>query len=145
MHTMSLDHPKQRLVFYGAQDLNQSIRDDVQQFVSELAVSRVWSIAPPIFIDEMDGENSLQVVGGMLEIYSALPPYALPLDMDSVNLEEVEAMVDAVRALSEKENLSFEFQLDAIYVGCIEDGVIERTLQNGLIAPWRDNLSRQRK
>lgn len=140
MHTMPLDHPKQRLIFYVAQDLDRSIRAGVQQLVNELAASRVWSIAPPSFIDEMD-ENALEVVGGMLEIYSALPPNILPLDVDSKNLEEVEALIGAVRSLSEKEGLSFEFQLDATYVGSIEDGVIDRILQEGLLAPWRDNLT----
>ncbi|MEE1923252.1 hypothetical protein V0R50_30815 [Pseudomonas sp. 148P] len=140
MHTMPLDHSKQRMIFYVAQDLDQSIRTGVQRLVSELAASRIWSIAPPSFIDEMD-ENALEVVGGMLEVYSALPPNILPLDVDAKNLEEVEVLIDAVRALSEKEGLSFEFQLDDTYVGSIEDGVVDRLLQEGLLAPWRDNLS----
>lgn len=142
MHIMPLDHPKQRLIFYVAQDFDQSISSGVQQLVNELAASRAWSIAPPSFIDEVD-ENSLEVLGGMLEIYSALPPNTLPHDVDSKNLEEVEALVGAVRALSEKNGLSIEFQLDATYVGSIEDGVIDRILQEGLLVPWRDNLRKQ--
>ncbi|OLU16548.1 hypothetical protein BVH01_08115 [Pseudomonas sp. PA1(2017)] len=139
MHVMPLDHAKQKLIFYVAQDLDQSIKSDVQQLVKELAATRVWSIAPPRLIDEID-ENGLEVVGGVLEIYSALPPYILPLDVDSKNLEEVEELIGAVRDLSKKESLSFEFQLDATYVGSIEDGVVDRVLQEGLLAPWRDNL-----
>ncbi|MFY1018201.1 hypothetical protein [Ectopseudomonas khazarica] len=140
MHVMPLDHAKQKLIFYVAQDLDQSIKSDVQQLVKELAASRVWCTAPPSLIDEID-ENGLEVVGGMLEIYSALPPNILPRDVDSKNLEEVEELIGAVRDLSEKVSLSFEFQLDATYVGSIEDGVIDRVLQEGLLAPWRDNLS----
>ncbi len=140
MHAMSLDHAKQKLIFYVAQDLDQSIKSNVQQLVKELAASRVWSIAPPSLIDEID-ENGLEVVGGMLEVYSALPPSMLPRDVDSKNLEEVEELIGAVRDLSEKVSISFEFQLDATYVGSIEDGVIDRVLQEGLLAPWRDNLS----
>jgi len=140
MHTMQLDHAKQKLIFYVAQDLDQSIKSDVQQLVNELAASRVWSIAPPILVDELD-ENGLEVVGGMLEIYSALPPKKLPVDVDLKNLEEVEELIGAVRDLSEKGSLSFEFQLDATYVGGIEDGVIDRVLQEGLLASWRNNLS----
>lgn len=140
MHVMPLEHAKQKLIFYVAQDLDQSIRSDVQQLVKKLAASRVWSIAPPSLIDEID-DNGLEVVGGMLEIYSALPPNILPSDVDSKNLEEVEELIDAIRDLSEKASLSFEFQLDATYVGSIEDGVIDRILQEGLLAPWRDNLS----
>lgn len=140
MYVMPLEHAKQKLIFYVAQDLDQSIKSNVQQLVKELAASRVWSIAPPSVIDEID-ENGLEVVGGMLEIYSALPPNILPRDVDSKNLEEVEELIGAVRDLSEKVSLSFEFQLDATYVGSIEDGVIDRVLQEGLLAPWRDNLS----
>lgn len=140
MHAILLDHPKQNLIFYVAQDLDQSIRSDVHQLVSELAASRVWSIAPPTMVDEID-ENGLEVVGGTLEIYSALPPEKLPHDVDLKNLEEVEALIHAVRELSEKGSISFEFQLGATYVGSIEDGVIDRVLQEGLLAPWRNYLS----
>lgn len=101
MHAMPLDHAKQKLIFYVAQDLDQTIKSDVQQLVEELAASRVWSIAPPSLIDEID-ENGLEVVGGMLEIYSALPPNILPLDVDVKNLDEVEELISAVRDLSEK-------------------------------------------
>ncbi|MCU1731920.1 MULTISPECIES: hypothetical protein [unclassified Pseudomonas] len=140
MHVMPLDHAKQKLIFYVAQDLDQSTKSDVQQLVKDLAASRVWSIAPPSLIDEID-ENGLEVVGGVLEIYSALPPSILPLDVDSKNLEEVEELIGAVRYLSEKASLSFEFQLDTTYVGSIDDGVVDRVLQEGLFAPWRENLS----
>ncbi|OUM30562.1 hypothetical protein B8W72_17485 [Pseudomonas putida] len=140
MHAILLDHAKQNLIFYVAQDLDQSIRSDVHQLVSELAASRVWSIAPPTMVDEID-ENGVEVVGGTLEIYSALPPEKLPHDVDLKNLEEVEALIHAVRDLSEQGSISFEFQLGATYVGSIEDGVIDRVLQEGLLAPWRNYLS----
>ncbi|AHL32072.1 hypothetical protein CD58_03820 [Pseudomonas brassicacearum] len=140
MNVIPLSHTTQKLIFYVAQDLNLSVRFDVKQLMNELAVSRIWSIAPPSFIDEKD-ENDLEVVGGMLEIYSAIPPNTLPVGMDSKKLEEVEVLIEAVRALSEKNCLSFEFQLDATYVGCIEDGVVDRVLQEGLLTPWRNNLS----
>lgn len=140
MHAIPLDHAKQNLIFYVAQDLDQSIRSDVHQLVSELAASRVWSIALPISVNEID-ENGLEVVGGTLEIYSALSPEKLPHDVDLKNLEEVEALIHAVRDLSEKGSISFEFQLGATYVGSIEDGVIDRVLQEGLLAPWRNYLS----
>jgi hypothetical protein len=143
MHVIPLDHAKQKVIFYVAQDLDQSTKSDVQQLVKDLAASRVWSIAPPSLIDEID-ENGLEVVGGLLEIYSALPPSILPLDVDSKNLEEVEELIGAVRCLSEKASLSFEFQLDTTYVGSIDDGVVDRVLREGLLAPWRENLSGNR-
>lgn len=139
MNVISPDHAKQKLIFYVAQDFYQSVRSYVQQLMKELAASRIWSVAPPSFIDELD-KNGLEVVGGMLEVYSALPPNILPVEVDSKNLEEVEELIGAVRNLSEKRSLSFEFLIDATYVGSIEDGVVDRVLQEGLLAPWRDSL-----
>lgn len=139
MHSIPLELAKQKLIFYVAQDLDQSIRSNVQQLVNEVAASRIWSVTPPSFIDEID-ESGMEVVGGILEIYSALPPNLLPIEMDSKNLDDVEALVGAVKKLSENESLSFEFQLDTTYVGAIEDGVIDRVLLDGLLVPWRNHL-----
>lgn len=96
MHSIPLELAKQKLIFYVAQDLDQSIRSNVQQLVNEVAASRIWSVTPPSFIDEID-ESGTEVVGGMLEIYSALPPNLLPIEMDSKNLDDVEALVGAVK------------------------------------------------
>ncbi|CAI2797462.1 MULTISPECIES: hypothetical protein [Pseudomonas fluorescens group] len=139
MHSIPLELAKQKLIFYVAQDLDQSIRSNVQQLVNKVAASRIWSVTPPSFIDEID-ESGTEVVGGILEIYSALPPNLLPIEMDSKNLDDVEALVGAVKKLSENESLSFEFQLDTTYVGAIEDGVIDRVLLDGLLVPWRNHL-----
>jgi len=139
MHSIPLELAKQKLIFYVAQDLDQSIRSNVQQLVNEVAASRIWSVTPPSFIDEID-ESGTEVVGGILEIYSALPPNLLPIEMDSKNLDDVEALVGAVKKLSENESLSFEFQLDTTFVGAIEDGVIDRVLMDGLLVPWRNHL-----
>lgn len=139
MHSIQLKFAKQKLIFYVAQDLDQTIRSNVEQLVNEVAASRIWSVTPPSYIDEID-ENGAEVVGGILEIYSALPPNILPIEMDSKNLDDVEALVGAVKKLSEKENLSFEFQLDATFVGAIEDGVIDRVLMYGLLVPWRNHI-----
>lgn len=139
MHSIPLELAKQKLIFYVAQDLDQSIGSNVQQLVNKVAASRIWSVTPPSFIDEID-ESGTEVVGGILEIYSALPPNLLPIEMDSKNLDDVEALVGAVKKLSENESLSFEFQLDTTYVGAIEDGVIDRVLLDGLLVPWRNHL-----
>lgn len=139
MHSIPLELAKQKLIFHVAQDLDQTIRSKVQQLVNEVAASRIWSITPPSFIDEID-ESGAEVVGGILEIYSALPPNILPIEMDSKNLDDVEALVGAVKKLSENENFSFEFQLDTTFVGAIEDGVIDRVLLDGLLVPWRNHL-----
>lgn len=139
MHPTPLECAKQKFIFYVAQDLDQSIRSDVQKLVNEIAALRIWSIAPPSFVDEID-ESGTEVVGGVLEIYSAWPPNILSIEMDSKNLNEVEDLVGAVQKLSERENISFEFQLDTTFVGAIDDGVIDRVLLDGLLVPWRDHI-----
>lgn len=142
MHSLQPEYAKQRLIFYVAQDLEQVIKIDVQQLVSELSTSRDWSVSPPNYIEEIDA-GGLEVVGGVLEIYSALGPSTLPVELDSRSLDDVEALIVAVRVLSEVKSLSFEFQLDATYVGCIDDGIIDRVLYEGLLVPWRENLQRR--
>lgn len=139
MHYIPIKCAKQKFVFYVAQDLDQFIRFNVQQLVNEVAASRAWSVTPPCFIDELD-ETGAEVVGGVLEIYSALHSNLLPIEMDSKNLNDVEALVDAIKKLSEKENISFEFQLDATFVGAIDDGVIDRVLMDGLLIPWQNYI-----
>ncbi|CRM10920.1 hypothetical protein [Pseudomonas sp. 58 R 3] len=143
MHSIPLEHAKQNLVFYVAQDLDQSIRSNVLQLVNEVAASRIWSVTSPTFIDKID-ESGAEVVGGVLEIYSALQPNILPIDIDLKNLEDVEALISAVKKLSEKENISFEFELDTIFVGAIDDGVIDRVLLDGLLVSWRNHIKGNR-
>ncbi len=139
MHSIPLEHAKQKLIFCVAQELDQSIRSNVQQLVSEVAASRIWSVTPPNFIDETD-ESGAELVGGVLDIYTALTPNILPIEMDSKNLEDVEALIGALKKLSGKESLSFEFQLDTTFVGAIDDGVIDRVLLEGLLEPWRNHV-----
>ncbi|MBD9577469.1 hypothetical protein IB260_19260 [Pseudomonas sp. PDM23] len=141
MHSEFQDFPKQNFFFYLAQDIDQKVKESILDLISKLALSRVWSISPPSFINEVD-ESGQEMVGGLLEVYSALPPNNLPREVDSRNLEEVEQLVLYVKELSSRENLSFELQLGSTYVGSVEDGVIDRTLLDGLINPWRDHLSK---
>ncbi|WP_449125652.1 hypothetical protein [Pseudomonas viridiflava] len=140
MYSTTLERKKQKLIFYVAQDVDQRIRSNVQQLVNEVAASRMWSITPPSFFDEID-ENGIELVGGVLEVYSGLQPNTLPIEMDSKNLDDVEVLIIAVKKLSDQENLSFEFQLDVSFVGAIDDGVIDRVLLDGLLVPWRNHIS----
>lgn len=138
MHDI-FDFPRQSFRFCLAQDVEPWIKEAISQLVDNLATSREWSVKPPKFLDAVN-EDGQEVVGGDLEVYSALLPTKLPADMDLRNLEEVEALINEVKVLSLREELAFEFWLGDTYVGSIEDGVVDRTLQEGLINPWRDNL-----
>lgn len=141
------NHPRQKLVFYVVHDVTEEIRNKVGDLVKQLAGSRSWLISPPNFVNAIEraeegtNDSPVETVGGELEIYSALGPVELPKEVDRQHFEEVEEIVEAVRELSEKEELTFEFELGGTYVGAIEDGVIDRTLRIGLIDEWRKHVA----
>ena len=144
---MSSNHPRQRLVFYVAQDFDDSIREAVKGFVHELAGGREWVIRPPKIVDtSVEAENPendapVLTLGGYIELYSALPGTNLPKEVDLQHLKEVEHLVEQVRAFSEKHSLAFEFELNGTFVGSSEDGILDRTLKVGLLGEWRKHLS----
>lgn len=144
---ISHDHPKQKLIFYVAQDIDDEIRAQIKKMLLDMAVSRGWVIGPPKFIDIMEdvGTREFDVpdetLGGVHELYSALPPNGLPRDIDELHLKEVEHIVDSVQRLSHDKGLEFEFELDGRYVGTIEDGVVDVTLAKGLLGEWRSHFS----
>ncbi|WP_426212034.1 hypothetical protein [Massilia sp. TWP1-3-3] len=141
------DHPKQKLIFYVAQDVDDEIRALVKKMLLDMVVSRGWVIGAPKFIDTVEDVGTREVdvpdetVGGVHEIYSALPPNDLPRDIDELHLKEVEHIVDSVKRLSLDKGLEFEFELDGRYVGTIEDGVVDVTLSKGLLDEWRSHFS----
>lgn len=138
------DHPRLSFLFYLAEDATPLAREQVATLVRKLAVARPWVLGPPALVDRVDeasgSDPAVETVGGALEIYSALPPDGLPEDIDRKHLEEVETIISAVRELSQRAGLAFEFELGGTFVGAIEDGVIDRTLQRGLLDEWRTQL-----
>jgi hypothetical protein len=141
------DHPKQKLIFFVAQDIDNSIRFSVREMLAKLAKSRQWVIEPPRFIDITDdarsrtGDGQDETLGGEYEIYSALTPNPLPRNIDLLHLEEVEQIVKAVQQFSYAKGLAFEFELDGKYVGTVEDGAADVTLTKGLLGEWRNHLA----
>jgi hypothetical protein len=148
MHNQIFDgHPKQRLIFFVAQDIDDSIRQSTENMVNQLATARKWVIGAPRFIDIVEDlrtrdEDSLdETLGGEHEIYSALGQNILPYEVDVLHFEEVEEIVRAVQIFSKTRNLAFEFELDGKFVGSIEDGKIDSTLAVGLLGEWRRHLN----
>ncbi|WP_225981450.1 hypothetical protein [Paracidovorax avenae] len=135
---ISEDHPKQVLLFYVAQEVNESLRTSIRQLVEELASSRSWVIAPPRFVDAQDADSpAIETLGGELEIYSAVAPVKIPREIDIQHFEEVSWVIDFIKRFSSKFGLVFEFQLDGEFVGAIEDGELDRSLSVGLLGEWK--------
>ena len=140
------DHPKQTLLFFVAQDLDLNGRAKLRDLVLRLA-SHHWINGPPRFLNSREqpadtsrGDMPVETVGGFVEIYSALPPWTLPREIDRQHLDEVSTLVNALRNFSRENGLSFEFELDGKFVGAIDDGVMDVCLAEGLLGEWRRNL-----
>lgn len=142
------DHPRLSFLFYLAEDSTPQAKEQIATLIAGLSGARQWVLGPPVLVDRVDeaagSDSAVETLGGALEIYSALPPNGLPEDVDRMHLEEVETIVSSVRALSQRAGLTFEFELGGTFVGVIEDGVVDRTLQRGLLDEWRAHLGNKR-
>jgi len=141
------NHPKLKLLFFVAQDLDDTTRANARDFVLRLASLRRWVNGPPRFVNSRDepadasrGDMPVETVGGYLEIYSSLPPWTLPRELDIQHLEEVTALVNALGDFSREHSLAVEFELNSTFVGAIEDGKMDRSLTGGLLGEWRRQL-----
>jgi hypothetical protein len=145
--SVALNHPKLKLLFFVAQDLDDTIRANVRDFVLRLASLRHWLNGPPRFVNSRDepsdasrGDMPVETVGGYLEIYSALPPWTLPRELDLQHFDEATALVNALRDFSREQNLAFELELGGRFVGAITDGEMDRSLAEGLRGEWKRQL-----
>ncbi|WP_426161469.1 hypothetical protein [Pseudoduganella sp. R-34] len=144
---VSKEHPRQRLIFFVAEDVDDEKRAAVKKMITDLAPQRKWVIGPPSFIDVVDdaisreGDEQDETLGGIHEIYSAYSPNDLPREVDLLHLAEVEQIVRAVQRLSLEQGIEFEFELDGRFVGAIENGDMDSTLQQGLLGEWHNHLA----
>ncbi len=148
MDSLAKNHPKQKLLFFVAQDLDESIRASVRDFVLRLGTLRQWLNGAPIFVgtreepqDGVRGDAPVETVGGYIELYSAIRPWQLPREIDLHHLDEVKLMVNKICEFSREHNLAFEFELDGVFVGAIEDGEVDRTLAQGFLGEWEQQLA----
>jgi len=139
-------YPRQRLLFFVAQDVNDEIRRAVKNLLEEIAEGCSWQVSAPEFVDAIshsetrEGDCPEETVGGLLEIYSARD--GLPEHLDAQALANVELLVKAVQGLSLSYPLEFEFELDGVFVGVIENGALDDTLEQGLLGEWRRHLEK---
>jgi hypothetical protein len=147
MRSINPNHPKQNLLFFVAQDIDDNIRMLVRDFVSDLSNLRHWVNGPPSFIDDSEdatdqsyNDMPTETLGGCLEIYSALPPWVLPREIDAQHLDEVTQLIKLLCLFSAKFNLAFELELDGNSVGAISNGIMDKCLEEGLLGEWRRQL-----
>jgi hypothetical protein len=145
--SVSDDHPKEMLLFSVAQDVSDSMRAKVREFILNLASMKRWLIGPPRFVNVRDepldtsrGDMPVEILGGCLEIYSARPPWTLPREIDRVHLDEVTGLAAALCEFSREHHLTFEFELDGTFVGAITNGRMDECLSEGLLGEWKRQL-----
>jgi hypothetical protein len=144
MSDLSPNHPKQKLLFFLEQEIDSNMRTLVRDFVTGVGSSQQWLCGPVQFVDQMEetgdaskGDKPIETLGGYLEIYTAQRPWAIPREIDLRLLSEVEALVQSLCAFSLAHKFVFALELDGVFVGMIEDGKMDETLEVGLLGEWR--------
>lgn len=151
MAPVQSDHPRRNFVWRveGPTDIDAEA-ERLERLIDRLAATRTWTIAPPEFIDDEDpGDENfppLRIIGGVLEIYSGLPPWGerLPTDVDRAQLEEVRSVVDALREFSAARDLTIALELDGDSTGWIERGNPDELITVALLGEW-ERVLRERE
>lgn len=145
--SISPNHPKLPFLFYiYGSPIEESAVERMRSTVRDLGMQRTWTTGPPQFVDEttslIEGTRPRHLVGGRLDIYSALPPWKdkLPRDVDLAHLEEVQTIVSSMCSFSKATGLSIGFVLAGEDVGWVSDGRTDRMLQQGLLDEWKRML-----
>ncbi|MBN8220934.1 MAG: hypothetical protein J0L53_08405 [Spirochaetes bacterium] len=139
--SISPDHARQKLVFYVDGRVTDVQKEKIQNAVKELATARDWLLGAPRFVDAnktdmqlaKDGLVPPDAIGGLFEIYSALPPWELPHEVDERHFQEVSTLVARLCDFSKASRLSFEIGLDDVFVGSIDSGKMSRFFKQNKI------------
>jgi hypothetical protein len=137
-----------QLIFFVTDEADAHLRSRIRAAIGELADSRTWLVEPPYYfeIDEAIASTSTDgdapLIGGALTL---LPPNRDPdrSGDEALQLSEVEDLVSAVQTLSRDNSISFEFELDGVYVGAVDNGDRDACLEDGLLGEWRRQLGQQ--
>lgn len=134
------------LLFYVAQRITPEIREEVRAFVVGLQGRRAWMLGAPKLVEITEDlatqaeDEPVETLGGQLEVCSARIAGGLPNDVDAAFYDEVSELVEAVRQFSERASIAFDFMYGDTFVGEIEEGEVDKTLQVGLLDEWRKHL-----
>ncbi len=133
------NHPVQTLLFYVEEETSDEACLDIEATIAKAAKTRDWLLGPPAFVNEHD-DTGILTLGGLLRIYSGMPPNELPLELDKTLYEEVSQVIHLTRELSIAHRLTFLFELDDDLIGCVSGGDMEEGLEQGLLGEWRRAL-----
>lgn len=102
-----------------------------------------WALRSPSFVDERDAssctrpeDRPIRTVGAVLSLPEPPEPTG-PSEADAAALADVEWLLQELADYSRATLTTLEIQLDDNVVGEIRGGVPERTIEDGLLAPWR--------
>lgn len=135
---------KQNLLFFPTTS-SPAFEAQLDRTLKNLGESRKWTIGPPQLVDvtTTDGEPSPSAIGGILELFSPVGPNGapLPLEVDRSLLEDVKALVGALVSITATSGMEVELELDGEYVGAVGSGIPNKSLLQGLIAPWEEHMA----
>lgn len=146
METPDPNHPRDKLAFYVAGDVDFDIRDAVAAFVVETGVSRAWTLGPPQYFDihevpddHSHGTRCWDDVGGFIEVYSGRPPWTVPREIDLQQFEESVAFLTALEEFSCKRGLDFEVHYAGEVIGYVTEGRMEG-VREMLLDEWKQSF-----
>lgn len=107
-----------------------------------MQAARKWVVAPPAFVDETDSSSCTQPDDEPIRTAGCVlfVPRQAHRATELRALNDVEAVLETLRNLSAESGVDIEVQLDDECIGEIQRGVFDRSLRDGLLAPWRDAL-----
>jgi hypothetical protein len=124
----------------------------MRHLVKDLGSARRWTAGPPEWIDHTNEEvdntvdEPARTVGGVLELFSALPPWGdrLSPEVDRAQYDEVTFLVGLLSDFSKSTGQQICIELEGTQVGWIERGVPDEGIEKGLLSEWERALGGQR-
>lgn len=142
MEQESHGHPRVLLLLVLEGEPSDEQATAVRAWAEHLAASRTWSIPPPQLVDEVDADG-IYTLGIFTYLLSSFPPWdaAIPITIDTAQLEEVSALISAVAQLSHSMGETFVVEYNNEAIGWIENGTPDQNISMGLLEEWRLSLA----
>lgn len=138
------EHPKDTILFYVGGRADEASAERVGRLIDRLSTEIPWVIHPPYFVyqveDHTDPETGKPVltVGGVLEVYTAHPPWRdrLPREVDEAHYREFRTLVDHLATISKESGDEFHFEFHEELIGIIKDGELDERLETQFLGTW---------